>query len=91
MQSEPLLLKTKVHQEIELLPEDKLGEVYELIRTYRLRLESTAQPTPTAAILQLAGSWRDLPDTDFATFMDEIRQRRQQAFRGRPHRGSSPD
>ena len=92
MELEPVMLKAKVHQEIDLLPDDKLNDVYEMIHTYRLKLKSSEQPvSTTASILQLAGSWCDLPDADLATFMDEIRQRRQRAFLERQRRGTSPD
>lgn len=85
----PLLIKSKVLQEIELIPEDKLADLYNFIHYFRLGLER-AQVTGPNPILAFAGSWKDMPDELFTDFTAEITQRRRQAFTGRRNEGS-PD
>lgn len=74
-----LLIKSKVLREIDLIPEDKLADVYNFIHYFRLGLEKSqfTQPKPTLAF---AGCWQDMPDEMFKDFTTEIRQRRQRAF-----------
>jgi len=67
--------------EINLIPEDKLEEVYNLIHYFRLGVEvSQAWINPT---MEFAGFWNDMSDEMFANFNEEIRTHRQQAFLGR--------
>ncbi|MDX1524319.1 MAG: hypothetical protein R3264_22000 [Anaerolineae bacterium] len=75
----PLLIKSKVLQEIELFPEDRLTELYNFIHYFRLGIENS-QPIPSTPILAFAGSWKDMPDEIFDDFTTEIKQRRHQAF-----------
>ena len=74
-----ILIKSKVLQEIELIPEDKLVDLYNFIHDFRLGLEKpqTAKPKP---IMTFAGCWKDMPAEIFNDFTAEIRQRRHQAF-----------
>ncbi len=74
-----LLIKSKVLQEIELIPEDRLADLYNFIHYFRLGLEKS-QITKPKAILAFAGCWADMPDELFNDFSTEIRQRRDQAF-----------
>jgi hypothetical protein len=73
-----LSLKEKVIEELDRMPEEKLVEVYDFIRYFRLGLEASQQ-TQTQ-IMQFAGIWQDMPNEDFDEFLDEITTRRQQAF-----------
>jgi len=70
--------KKKVIEELEKIPQDKLPGLYDLIHQYRLGLEpGEGQRTQ---ILQLAGSWNEMTDEDFTTFLEEIAERRSTAF-----------
>jgi hypothetical protein len=77
-----LMIKTKVLQEIDLIPEDKLVDVYNFIHYFRLGLEKS-EAKDTQPILAFAGCWQDMPDEAFNDFTTEISQRRQQAFKQR--------
>jgi hypothetical protein len=77
-----LLIKDKVLQEINLIPEDKLADLYPFIHYFRLGLEQS-QPQQQKQTLSFAGSWQDMPDDLFADFTTEIATRRRQAFTGR--------
>ena len=74
-----LLIKSKVLQEIDLIPDDKLTDVYNFIHYFRLGLEK-AQLTQAKPGLAFAGCWQDMPDEMFNDFTTEITQRRHQAF-----------
>ena len=87
-------VREKVYQEIEQIPLNRLSELYQFIHDFRLGLESApiAPISDTHPILAFAGSWGDFPNDDFATFLDETRQRREQAFsRRRPIEKAGPD
>jgi len=74
-------LRARVIEEINLLPSEKLKDLYEFIHYFRLGLEPSASPINKAQqILALAGSWADMPNETFKSFFEEIDQRRQQAF-----------
>lgn len=55
-----LLIKDKVLQEIDLIPEDKLSDLYNFVHQFRLRLEKTPS-TENKPIMSFAGGWNDLP------------------------------
>ncbi|MCB0214304.1 MAG: hypothetical protein KDJ52_33505 [Anaerolineae bacterium] len=73
------LIKNKVLQEIDLIPEDKLTELYTFIHYFRLGVEKAfvTKPKPNLAF---AGCWQDMPDEMVNDFTAEIKQRRRQAF-----------
>lgn len=73
--------KEKILQEIKLIPEEKLADVYTLLHRFRLSLR--APQTKPKPIMQYAGVWRDMPTDIFAEFTVGIAARRQQAFSGR--------
>lgn len=73
--------KQKVVEELEQIPQDKLPELYDLIHHYRLGLEQRG--SHRSQILQLAGSWREMDDAEFATFLEEMTTRRSTAFASR--------
>lgn len=77
-------VKTKVLEEIDLVPEDKLPQVYDFIHYFRLGLETSRGDTDR--IMQFAGCWQDMPDDMFAEFLEEVAKRRERAFSRR--RGS---
>lgn len=81
-------LRTKVLQEIQHVPEDKLVELYDLIHAFRLCAEPVNPQTQS--ILQFAGCWSDLSDETYTAFFDDIFLRRQQAFSRRQNRETGP-
>jgi hypothetical protein len=83
-------LRTKLLAEIQQVPDDKLGELYDLIHAFQLRFSNGALDQPKT-IMQFAGCWSDLPDETYTDFLDDISFRRQQAFSQRQHRETSLD
>jgi hypothetical protein len=71
-------IRTKLITEINLIPEDKLEELYNFIHYWRLNVESS--PGSLEQTMQFAGCWNDMSDEMFANFSEEINIRRQQAF-----------
>lgn len=70
-------LRERVLNEINLIPEDKLAQLYDFIHHFRLGIEEpSGNPL---AIMQFAGCWNDMSDEMFADFAQEIVTRRQQA------------
>lgn len=74
-------IQFRLVDEIKLIPQDKLSELYDFIHFYRLGL-NTAQNN-IEEIMQFAGCWNDIPDEDFNRFLDDISNRRELAFSGR--------
>ncbi len=71
-------LRTKVITEINLVPEDKLEELYNFIHYFRLGVEVSQESlNPT---IEFAGCWNDMSDEMFANLNEEVSTRRQQAF-----------
>lgn len=70
-----------VVDEIKQIPDHKLPELYELVHGFRLRLPGSEKLKQR--IMKFAGSWADLPDETFSSFLAETRQRRKRAFSGR--------
>lgn len=66
--------QNQIIAEINLIPEDKRKELYELIHQFRMSLERS--PKNKNKIMQFAGSWSDMPEEDFKDFCEEIEQRR---------------
>ncbi len=71
-------LRTRVLEEIRLIPENKLLDLYDFIHYFRLGLE--ASKGNDKQIMQFAGCWQDMPDETFAEFSKELAERRQRAF-----------
>jgi hypothetical protein len=67
--------KNQLIEEIELIPESKHKELYDLIYKFRLSLDRSEHRINE--IMQFAGSWSDMPEEDFSYFCEEIEQRRQ--------------
>ncbi|MBW4666017.1 MAG: hypothetical protein KME60_00885 [Cyanomargarita calcarea GSE-NOS-MK-12-04C] len=72
-----LKLRTKVIAEINLLPKEKLEELYNFIHYFRLGVE--ASKGSLEQTMQFAGCWNDMPNEVFTNFDEEIKTRRQQA------------
>ncbi|MFM2064542.1 MAG: hypothetical protein RLZZ507_4213 [Cyanobacteriota bacterium] len=71
-------IRTKVITEINLIPEDKLEELYNIIHYFRV--DGEISTTYIQQTMKFAGCWNDMSDEMFADFNDEINTRRQQAF-----------
>lgn len=74
-------LRERVINELSLIPQDKLIEVYDVIHFFRMGLEKSK--TDADKILSFSGCWGDMQDKEFNEFTEEIKQRRKQAFKGR--------
>ncbi|MEO1763688.1 MAG: hypothetical protein AAFR83_17370 [Cyanobacteria bacterium J06629_18] len=93
-------IRTEVIKEVNLIPEEKLTELYKFIHYFRLGVEASIETVVSSPkddeerrekIMQFAGSWNDMSDEVFADFNEEIITRRQQAFLGRRSDESSLD
>jgi hypothetical protein len=74
----PSNIRAKVLTEINLIPEEKLEELYNFIHYFRVGIEAS-KGTPEQ-IMQFAGCWDDMSDEMFNDLNEEIITRRQQAF-----------
>jgi hypothetical protein len=78
-------LRAKVLAEIQQIPENKLVALYELLHQFRLHLESP-DANQADSIMRFAGCWNDLSDDAFNELVEEVYERRRQAFSGRSFR-----
>ncbi len=78
----PAMMKNKVLQEIDLIPEDKLPDLYNFIHYFRLGLE-VSRTKDGKRVMAFAGCWADMPDEMFDDSLAEIAERRQRAFKRR--------
>jgi hypothetical protein len=86
----PIVIKQKVLQEIDLLPEDKLIDIYNFIHHFRLGIE-TIRANSRQSTMAFAGCWADMPEDQFQAIQSDIEQRRHQAFaRRRGDEGITP-
>jgi hypothetical protein len=65
--------------EINLIPESHLRQLFDLLHYFRLGLQASNQSN-VEAIMSHAGDWDDLDDGTIENFETEIRTRRAQAF-----------
>lgn len=77
-------LQLKIIEEIKLLPDEKLQELYDVIHFFRVGVE-TVKHNPDD-IMQFAGCWEDMSDEEFETFSADIAKRRSNAFSRRIQR-----
>ena len=80
------IIRDKVIEEVKLIPQDKLLEVYDFIHYFRMGLEQYKDNKDI--VMKYAGCWLDLPNEVFNEFLEEIGQRRQLAF-SRRRRGET--
>jgi hypothetical protein len=78
-------LETKVLEEIQLLSEERLVELYDIIHAFQLAANRTRNT------MKFAGCWNDLPDETYAELTEDLTQRRQAAFSERRTHETSPD
>ena len=74
-------IQSRVMEEIKLIPENKLSELSDFIHFYRLGVESIGNSE--TEIMRFAGCREDMPDKEFEDFLEEVTERRRQAFSGR--------
>jgi hypothetical protein len=79
--------REQVIEQIKRIPENRLPEVYSLLRPYTMGSETPK--SRTKSIMQYAGAWSDMPEEVFTDFMHGITTRRRQAFAGRRFDGTS--
>ena len=84
---ENTITRDKILEEVKRIPERKLAGLFALIREYRLGLE----PEDHKPARKYAGCWKDMPDEVYHDFVDEIAQRRSQAFSRRRDREANLD
>jgi len=75
---ETSIIRDKLLEEIKLIPEHKLSELYDFIHYFRLSLQNSKENRDQ--IIKFAGCWKDMPKEIFNEFSKEIAQRRKQAF-----------
>jgi hypothetical protein len=66
--------RNQIIEEINLIPEDKRQELYNLIHQFRISLKRSHDNVDK--IMQFAGNWSDLSEKEFSNFYEEIEQRR---------------
>lgn len=71
-------IQTRVIDEVRLIPQEKLSELYAFIHFYRLGLEKAQNNTED--IMQFAGCWEDMQEEEFDSFSKDIAERRKTAF-----------
>lgn len=81
-------IREKVIEEVKLVPEYRLQDVYDFIHYFRLGLES--EPQQIDDIMEFAGSWDDMPEELYTEFLAEVDQRRQLAFSRRRQGETGP-
>ncbi len=78
------ILRKKVVEEINQIPNEKLAEILDLIHHFRLGLQSTDKNKTT--LMDFSGCWNDMPEEVYQDFMHDITERRHTAFSGRENR-----
>ena len=77
----PSKLRDELIEEIHLIPDTELAQIYQMIRDFRLSLEKRQDNLKNT--LKFAGNWDDLTEEEFTELSEQITLRRQQASRER--------
>ena len=77
--------RQKLAEEIASIPDDKLTDLFDLIHRYRLNLDVQASNDGSEQNA-FAGIWADMADEDFHGLLQDIEERRRNAFSNRPTR-----
>ena len=83
------ILKDKVIREINLIPQEKLFEVYSFIHYFRIGTEKEKNKIREISLLSYAGVWEGMEVFD--DFLSDISNRRKKAFVGRRENEASID
>lgn len=70
--------RSKVLEEIKLIPEDKLAGLYDFVHHFRLGLQ--VSEGGIRQVMKYAGSWKDMSEENYAQFSEEVLQRRSRAL-----------
>jgi hypothetical protein len=73
-----LAIRDRVMEEIKLIPEHKLSEIYNFIHYFRIGLQGSKGNLEQ--IMKFAGCWKDMSEDAFNDLLREISKRRKQAF-----------
>ena len=73
--------REKVLEEVSRIPDAELGNVFQLLRNYRMK--ATEKEVGDSSIMQFAGSWSDMSESDFNGLTSEMTIRRERAFQRR--------
>jgi hypothetical protein len=76
------MIKDKLIDEINQIPDEKLLEVYNFIHYFRLNSGKT-KSKDKKNILSWSSSWKEMNTEVFNDFMSDITKRRENAFSGR--------
>ncbi|OHD17076.1 MAG: hypothetical protein A2086_06245 [Spirochaetes bacterium GWD1_27_9] len=68
----------KVINEINLLPANKLSEIYDFIHYFRLGLQNNDINSNDS--IKYAGCWQDMDDNSFNDLINEVYNNRKKAF-----------
>lgn len=74
------ILKNKLIKEINLIPDEKLSELYNFVHCFRLGIERVKTNKDREDILSYCGSWKDI---NIDEFISDIAKRRSNAFHSR--------
>ena len=85
------ILRDKVIREINLIPQEKLSEVYNFIHYFRIGTEKEIIRPTASSLLSYAGTWESMKDEIFDDFLSDIGNRRKRAFVGRRENEASID
>jgi len=75
-----LAIRNKVLKEINLLPDEKLKEIYDLIHFFRIGLQIRKSKGKSKSIMNFSGIWKEMSEKDFNDFSNEVELRRKSAF-----------
>lgn len=75
------IIRNKLIKEVNLIPEYKLSEIYNIIHYFRIGLQISKHVETD--ILKFAGCWNELPEEVFNKFLYDVKNRREKAFEGR--------
>jgi hypothetical protein len=75
------ILKNKLINEINLIPDEMLSEVYSFVHYFRLGTEKGVKNKKD--LLSFSGAWNDIGDEKFSNYMEDIANRRRNAFSDR--------
>ncbi len=72
---EHLISPNQIIEEISLIPDDKMTELYDLIHNFKMF--SNQSENNINQIMHFAGCWENMSDQDFTDFCGDMEQRRQ--------------
>ncbi len=74
------MTRKDVINEIQQIPDEKMNVLYEIVHQLRIEFECENNGQK---ILKYAGTWSDMPESDYGNLMNDIRNRRKAAFQYR--------